>query len=159
MPGSLSLGPKDRIQPSRVWRVGAGVSSPGRPAVHPGSQARVHSVAVSPCSVWIFDGKCARTPERQPAHKGDRMAVQFMNRVYGEPMLHNPALCGDLSSRQAKWWTNLFTTEFYLAHEHLFHSGPYASLTQVVAGAHGRTVAATGVQQHQDGDGGAEPTR
>ena len=73
-------------------------------------------------------------PLRDSQHtKETRMAVQFMNRVYGEPMLHNPALCGDLSSRQAKWWTNLFTTQFYLAHEHLFHSGPYASLTQVVA--------------------------
>ena len=43
-------------------------------------------------------------PLRDSQHtKETRMAVQFMNRVYGEPMLHNPALCGDLSSRQAKW--------------------------------------------------------
>ena len=62
-----------------------------------------------------------------------KMAASFMDRVYGQPLLHDPALCGDLSSRMAKWWTNMFTAEFYKAHEPMFRSGPYADLTAVVA--------------------------
>ena len=67
-----------------------------------------------------------------------RMASKFMDRVFGTPVHHEPALCGDLVSRHAKWWTNMFTTEFYEAHEPLFRCAPEASLSQVVKELTGR---------------------
>ena len=60
------------------------------------------------------------------------MAVEFMDRVFGSPVYHDPATCGDLASRKAKWWSNMFTKDFYVTHEPLFRRGPYASLSQVV---------------------------
>ena len=56
-----------------------------------------------------------------------------MARVFGRPVYHDPATCADLASRNAKWWSNLFTSrEFYEAHELMFRQGPYASLSMVV---------------------------
>ena len=61
-----------------------------------------------------------------------RMAAKFMDRVYGSHRLHDPATCGDLASRPAKWWSNMFTSAFYEAHEPLFRQRPYTSLEELV---------------------------
>lgn len=59
-------------------------------------------------------------------------AAAFMNRVYGEPVLHNGALDGDWMSRTAKWWSNTFTRQWYELHEPLFRRPPHHSLKSVV---------------------------
>jgi hypothetical protein len=60
------------------------------------------------------------------------MASAFMDRVFGVPMLHDVAVSGDLASRLAKWWTNMFAPEFYYAHEPLFRQKPVIRLANVV---------------------------
>ena len=60
------------------------------------------------------------------------MATQFMAKVFGKPVHHQPALCGDLVSRHAKWFSNMFTHEFYEAHEPLFRKEAWTSLSQLV---------------------------
>ena len=72
-------------------------------------------------------------PHREASHsKETRMAAHFMDRVYGRHYLHNPALCGDLTSRTAKWWSNMFTRQFYELHEPLFRQAPYTNLSKLV---------------------------
>ena len=72
-------------------------------------------------------------PYRREQHtEMSLMASRFMDRVFGKPNMHEPALCGDLATRRAKWWSNMFTQEFYEAHEPLFHRTPEVSLEQVV---------------------------
>ena len=61
-----------------------------------------------------------------------RRAAAFMDRVFGPHQLHDPATCGDLASRHAKWWSNMFTTSFYEAHEPMLRQGPYTRLSEVV---------------------------
>ena len=60
-----------------------------------------------------------------------RRAAAFMDRVFGPHQLHDPATCGDLASRHAKWWSNMFTTSFYEAHEPMLRQGPYTRLSEV----------------------------
>ena len=72
-------------------------------------------------------------PFRRDQHTAKTlMASTFMDRVFGKPVHHQPSLCGDLVSRHAKWWSNMFTTEFYEAHEPLFRKGPANTLSQLV---------------------------
>ena len=60
------------------------------------------------------------------------MAAAFMDRVYGPHMYHNGAVCGDLSSRGAKWWSNMFTPQFYEVCEPLFRRPPSITLGEMV---------------------------
>ena len=72
-------------------------------------------------------------PYKDEQHTDEtRRATAFMDRVFGPHRLHDPATCGDLASRHAKWWSNMFTTDFYEAHEPLFRQGPYMKLADMV---------------------------
>lgn len=71
-----------------------------------------------------------RSPEVQQAY-------DFLNRVFGQPNLHQPHLCGDLSVRTAYWWTNMFTHGYYAQVEQEFHRAPPTPLAVVVAEASG----------------------
>ena len=61
-----------------------------------------------------------------------RMAAECFDGIFGTPVYHNPALRGDLSSL-ANWWSNMFTGQFYQAHEPLFRRGAHENLAQLVA--------------------------
>ena len=72
-------------------------------------------------------------PYKDEQHTDEtRRATAFMDRVFGSHRLHDPATCGDLASRHAKWWSNMFTIDFYEAHEPLFRQGPYMKLADMV---------------------------
>jgi hypothetical protein len=83
-----------------------------------------------------------------------RMASAFMDRVFGNPMLHDAAVSGDLASRLAKGWTNTFAPEFYPALEPLFIQKHVRRLADVVRDLTNGTLKPQMVRRHRQLMGG-----
>jgi hypothetical protein len=82
------------------------------------------------------------------------MASGFMDRVFGVPVLYDAAVSGDLASRLAEWWTNMFAREFYAAHVPLFRQKPVRRLANVVRDLTNGTLKRQMVRRHRQLLGG-----
>ena len=58
-----------------------------------------------------------------------RVAYDFLNRVFGRPVFHQPQDCGEVTARGAKWWSTAFPHWFFAAVEAQFHQDLQESLT------------------------------
>ena len=87
--------------------------------------------AVAPAQFGFVIENVTPAPKARRSREVDEFC-DFMERVFGRPVMHRPDLCGSLTTRTACWWTNMFPPEYYERVEREFHREPDQSLADVV---------------------------